>query len=41
MRPNKITVDQIIKIIAETGLPDSSIVSVSKKSSVNANTIYK
>ena len=29
MRPNRFTVDQIIKIIAETDLPGSSVLSVS------------
>lgn len=40
MRPNKFTVDRIIKITAETEVPDSSIASVARKYGVNANTIY-
>ncbi len=36
MRPNKSTVDQIIKIIAEADLPGSSVSSVARKYGVNS-----
>jgi len=41
MRPNKFTVDQIIKIIAEAELPGNSTASVARKYGVNPNTIYR
>ena len=41
MRPNKFSIDQIIKIIAEAELPGSSVSSVARKYGVNPNTIYR
>jgi len=41
MRPNKFSVDQIIKIIAEAELPGSSVSSVARKYAINPNTIYR
>jgi len=41
MRPNKFSVDQIIKIIAEAELPGNSAASVARKYGVNPNTIYR
>lgn len=41
MRPNKFSIDQIIKIIAEAGLPGSSVSSVARKYGIAANTIYR
>ena len=41
MRPNKFSIDQIIKIIAEADLPGNSVASVARKYSINPNTIYR
>ncbi|RMG71554.1 MAG: transposase [Nitrospirae bacterium] len=41
MRPNKFTVEQIIKILAEADLPNNSVASVARKYGVNPNTIYR
>jgi putative transposase len=41
MRPNKFSIDQIIKIIAEADLPGSSVSSVARKYGINPNTIYR
>ncbi|MEJ5299534.1 MAG: transposase [Thermodesulforhabdaceae bacterium] len=41
MRPNKFSVDQIIKIIAEADLPGSSINSIARKYGISPNTIYR
>lgn len=41
MRPNKFSVDQIIKIIAEADLPNGSVSAVARKYGINPNTIYR
>ena len=41
MRPNRFSIDQIIKIIAEADLPGSSVSSVARKYGINPNTIYR
>ncbi len=41
MKPNKFTVEQIIKILAEADLPGSSVSTVARKYGVNPNTIYR
>jgi transposase-like protein len=41
MRPNKFSIDQIIKIIAEADLPGGSVSSVARKYGINPNTIYR
>lgn len=41
MRPNKFSIDQIIKIVAEADLPGSSVSSVARKYGINPNTIYR
>ncbi len=41
MRPNKFSIDQIIRIIAEADLPGNSVSSVARKYGINPNTIYR
>jgi len=41
MRPNKFSIDQIIKIIAEVDLPSNSVASVARKYGIAVNTIYR
>ncbi|MEJ5300410.1 MAG: transposase [Thermodesulforhabdaceae bacterium] len=41
MRPNKFSVDQIIKIIAEADLPGNPVSSVARKYGISPNTIYR
>jgi putative transposase len=41
MKPNRFSIDQIIKIIAEADLPGSSVSSVARKYGINPNTIYR
>lgn len=41
MRQTKFTVDQIIKILAEADLPNSSVQQVARKYNISLNTIYR
>jgi len=41
MRQTKFTVDQIIKILAEDDLPNSSVQQVARKYNISPNTIYR
>jgi len=40
MRPNKFSIDQIIKILAEADLPGSSVSSVAGKYGIHLQTLY-
>jgi putative transposase len=41
MRKTKFTVDQIIRILAESELPNNSISSVARKYGISQNTLYR